>query len=99
MRDEALVTSCVSDLTPKVRYATSRWNKCENATGPMGRATMRLRSHRKCEHAGTVPTVTAGIERTVCEGCGEVRISYDHRTCTTYSQGILTTRSDDFRAR
>ncbi len=53
---------------------------------------MRLRSARKCEHAATVTTVTAGIERTVCEGCGEVRISYDHRTCTTFSQRILSTR-------
>lgn len=44
----------------------------------------RRKSNRKCDHQEAVVTVTAGIERTTCMACGEVRIRYDHTTCTEW---------------
>lgn len=47
----------------------------------------RRRLGSNCTHDATVTTVTAGIERIVCEECGYVRIGYDHRTCLSISKG------------
>lgn len=48
----------------------------------------RRRSEKRCGHAEAVVTVTAGIERTVCMGCGEVKIQFDHSACTVWPERL-----------
>lgn len=36
----------------------------------------------QCDHSRTVSTVYAGIERKVCESCGQVRMMHRHEQVT-----------------
>lgn len=48
----------------------------------------RKRSSKRCDHSEAVITMTAGIQRTVCMGCGAVSIQYDHTVCTEWPESL-----------
>ena len=38
----------------------------------------------ECKHASTISTITAGLERVVCENCGHVSVRYIEETVRIY---------------
>lgn len=54
----------------------------------------KRRQPKKCDHTQVVTTITAGIERVVCESCGYVQIGFDHRTCLAFPENSSDLREE-----
>lgn len=49
---------------------------------------------RKCAHARSVRLVTDGLERTVCEACGQVNIRYESMISGEVDRGRFSRIAD-----
>ena len=64
--------------------------------GNRNRKELKLRA--QCAHSETLTTITAGIERSVCETCGHLSMSYVSEFCGPVERAVFARQIDEMHA-
>ena len=51
-----------------------------------------------CSHPSTVSVITGGVERVICEDCGDVTLRYESMICGDVTRSQFSRRTDSLRS-